>query len=85
MIRRYYNLALMLVWLGVAAVTLFPDRFFPGKAVPGGPMAGVLALTLAAYNLVRWWAYRSLRHNRPAGPNPLAARRRRDEGEGDAA
>lgn len=84
MLRRYYNLALMAVWLGIAAVLLFPGWFFPGKAVPGGPMAGVLALALAAYNLVRWWAYRSLRRNRP-GPNPLAVRRHRDEGEGDAA
>jgi hypothetical protein len=85
MFRRNYNLVLMAVWLGIAAVVLFPERFFrPGARVPGGAMAGVLALTLAGYNLVRWWAYRSLRRNRP-GPNPLAVRRRRDEGEGDAA
>ena len=85
MLRRYYNLVLMAAWLGIAAVLLAPGWFLPGRQVPGGVMPGVLALTLALYNLVRWWAYRSLRRNRPAGPNPLAVRRRRDEGEGDAA
>lgn len=85
MLRRYYNLVLMAVWLAIAAVLLVPDVLFPGRQVPGGPMPGVLALVLAAYNFVRWWAYRSLRQNRPSGPNPLAARSRRDESEGDAA
>lgn len=81
MLRRYYNLVLMAVWLAIAAVLLTP-----GRQVPGGPMPGVLALVLAAYNFVRWWSYRSLRRNRPTEPNPLAVRRRhRDEGEGDAA
>ena len=85
MIRRHYNLVLMLVWLVIAAVMLAPEVLFPGRQVPGGTMAGVLALVLAAYNLVRWWAYRSLARHRPVGPNPLAVRRRSDESAGDAA
>jgi hypothetical protein len=86
--RRHYNLVLMVIWLAIAVIILAPEGVAPPKLRQqfGGPLqlpVAILALVLAAYNGVRWWAYRSLVRNRPAAPvNPLAIRRREtDRGE----
>ncbi len=85
--RRYYNLVLMVLWLGVAFVLLAPEGVVPEKLRQqlGGPLqlpVAILALTLAVYNGVRWWAYRSLvRHSPAVTVNPLAVRRPREEGD----
>lgn len=78
MFRRHYSLAMMALWLGIAAVSLAPDGLLPERVRaqlrgPGASMVGMLALVFAAYNLVRWWAMRSVTTTRPR-PNPLARR-----------
>ena len=75
------SLILMGVWLAAAVVLLFPEvlpeRMRGQVRGVGGSLGGVLALVFAAYNLVRWWAARSVTASRPR-PNPLAPRYRDD-------
>lgn len=77
MLRRNYSLILMAVWLAVAVALFAPGWVLPAKAARlvggAGPMVGLLALAFAAYNLARWWAYRTLRARRRE-VNPLARR-----------
>ncbi|MDB5311660.1 MAG: hypothetical protein JWO38_5862 [Gemmataceae bacterium] len=80
MFRRHYNLLLMGFWIVIAAGLLAPDLILPENVRrqfggPGGTLAGVLALTFALYNLVRWWAYQSLYRHRATTVNPLSVRR----------
>ena len=90
MFRRYYNLVLMGVWLVMAWFLLAPDWALPEKARGKfggleGTLLGLLAVTFAVYNAVRWWAYQSLRRTRPAvRANPLAVRRTDAERESES-
>lgn len=83
MLRRNYSLILMGFWAAVAVVFFAPGWLLPERLqryfnTPAGPMVGLLAVLLAAYNLVRWWAYRSLRRRRRES-SPLARKRRRGD------
>lgn len=87
MFRRHYNLILMAIWVAIGLCLVAPDLILPDQIrqqvrAPGGSLAGVLAFTFAAYNLVRWWSYQSLRRGRPtAAVNPLMVRKHEaDEG-----
>lgn len=79
--RQHYNLILMVVWLAITVVVFAPEGVVPEKLRQqfGGPLqipVGMLAATLAVYNGVRWWSYRSRRRNLPATrTNPLAVRK----------
>ncbi len=69
MFRRYYNLVLMVIWLGIAVALIKPEWVMPEKAAQkfGGPqsvLAGCLALVFVLYNGVRWWSFRMLYRNR---------------------
>ena len=81
MFRRYYNLILMGFWLVIAAGMFAPELVLPENVRrhlvgPGSTLVGVLALVLAAYNFVRWWALRSLLQTRStATVNPLSVRK----------
>jgi hypothetical protein len=85
--RYYYNFVLMIFWLAVLYIVLDPLEVVPDKLRKqfGGPLqlpVAILASLLAAYNGVRWWAYRSLRRNRPARTvNPLAVRKVEPDGD----
>jgi hypothetical protein len=81
MFRRYYSLGLMAFWLVMAVCLLAPEPIVPVEVRRnlGGPLrmpAGLLALTFAVYNFVRWWSYRSLyKHRSEMAGNPLAVRK----------
>jgi hypothetical protein len=87
MVRRYYNLVLMGLWLVVAVCLLVPDLVLPDRVRqqfrnPGGVMAGALALVFAVFNLVRWWSYQAVDRARTRrAVNPLAVRKPDLEGE----
>jgi hypothetical protein len=78
---RDYNLLMAGLWLLLAVLLLAPEDAIAPQLVRhlGGPLktpAGVLAVVLTAYNLVRWWSYRALLRNRAApARNPLAVRK----------
>lgn len=79
-VRAYYNLVLMVLWIGIAVILLAPEGVIPDNVRRnfGGSYrvpAGVLAITFAVYNAVRWWSYRMLaRGPRGTEQNPLAVR-----------
>ncbi len=85
---RSYNLVLAAIWLFLAVLLLAPEDAIAPKLAKnlGGPLklpVAILALVLAVYNIVRWWAYRSLARGQaaPTAPNPLAPRRDREDEE----
>lgn len=81
MIRRYYSLVLAVLWLMLAVVLLAPDWVLPenARAKVAGPqmrLAGYMAAAFAAYNVVRWWAYRTLARKRAVRyENPFTVRK----------
>lgn len=60
MVARYYNLVLAIGWVFVAGCIFAHDLLPPqvARLFRGGEMVlvGSLALMLAVYNVVRWWA-----------------------------
>jgi hypothetical protein len=81
---RNYNLILAAIWLFLAVLLLAPEDAIAPKLAKnlGGPLklpVAILALVLTAYNVVRWWSFRSLSRGRTTpAPNPLAPRRDRE-------
>lgn len=79
-VRSFYNLVLMVLWLGIAVILLAPEGLIPDNVRRnfGGAYrvpAGILAIVFAVYNAVRWWSYRMLaRGPRRPTQNPLAVR-----------
>jgi hypothetical protein len=80
-----FYLPLALIWLIVGAALvvwhrLDPDA--PGRNFLGTDVsAGWLAVVLGMYNLVRWWATRSVGRRQQALDEDLERRRRRDDPE----
>jgi hypothetical protein len=78
MFARHYNLALMVLWLLIAAVVFNPFGLVPERLQRrlGGPettLVGALAVALAVYNFARWWANRSAYRDRSGRrPGPLS-------------
>jgi len=86
MLRRNYNLILMAIWLFIGICLIAPEWVVPANARkhfrdPAGGIVGVLAFAFAAYNLARWWAFRTTYRNRYEAHqvNPLARRHAREE------
>ena len=78
---RNYNLILAAIWLFLAVLLLAPEDAIAPKLAKnlGGPLklpVAILALVLTAYNIARWWSFRSLSRGRTTpAQNPLAPRR----------
>ena len=89
MFRRHYNVPMMLLWSGMAAVLLVPGWPFAEKVRaamdlngPQGTLLGLLALLFVAYNAAKWWNLQSLyRARAEARAAPFGVR---NVGAGDA-
>jgi hypothetical protein len=77
---KYFNLFLGVLWLNIAACVFFRELLPPrvGRLFGGADMAlvGTLAILLAVYNFVRWWAVMARERRRVTfRVHPLASHR----------
>jgi len=75
------HLFLFVIWTGLGIWLILHSAMTGGQSLqlplPGNPSAGWLALVLAAYNFIQWWARESMRRERQRQELAEAERRER--------